>query len=297
MRVVRTAALAAGTATAVLFGLVVAQGRRIREEIPRLPAADGPRRGRSPGAGPALRVAVLGDSTGAGVGLADIRDSLAPQLAEALAVRTGRDVHWRLAARPGATARQAHADLLPELDDAGWRPDLVVLSLGVNDVTALRPPAAWRRDTTALVSAVRHRFGAVPTLAAGLPPFSRFPTLPNPLRTMLAAYAALLDRIYAAVLQAANGRHVAVSPRLIDGAGFFASDGFHPSAVGVRKWAELLADAAVDRWAWATAPARQGGTTPARRSDATEAQKLKVQPNAGQPITESTANPTNNAIR
>ncbi|ASO19988.1 lysophospholipase L1-like esterase [Actinoalloteichus hoggarensis] len=285
----RTLGLLAGTTAAVGLGAAVSQGRRIRREVPRLPEAAGPRRGRAPGAGPPLRMALLGDSTGAGVGVADIRDSLAPRLAESIAARTGRDVHWRLAARLGATARLAHAELLPELDDPGWRPDLVVLALGVNDVTALRSPATWRRDITALVDDVRRRLGDVPLLATGIPPFSRFPALPQPLRTLLAAYAGLLDRGYAAAIRSAEGHHIRVTPAVITGAGFFAADGFHPSVVGVHRWAELLADAAAARWAWNPAPDEPG--------EPVATQKANVQPKAGQPITESTASPTNNAIR
>jgi lysophospholipase L1-like esterase len=81
------------------------------------------------GAGPAVRLAVLGDSTAAGVGVARHRDALAGMLGAAVAGRTGRAVSWRAVARSGATSRTAR-DLVPGLVDGGWRPDVVVVVVG-----------------------------------------------------------------------------------------------------------------------------------------------------------------------
>ena len=62
-------------AKVALSPLLIWQGRQVRREAPRLPEATGPRLGlagmeRHSGAMPRLRVLIVGDSSGAGVGAA-----------------------------------------------------------------------------------------------------------------------------------------------------------------------------------------------------------------------------------
>ncbi|MEU8664107.1 GDSL-type esterase/lipase family protein, partial [Actinoplanes philippinensis] len=118
--------------------------------------AGGPRHGETPGPGPVLRLALLGDSSAAGFGAPDHATALAGQLATALGASLGRAVAWRVAARGGATARTV-TTLLPHLTDPGTgrRPDVVVIAVGVNDTTRLRRPAAFQRDVTRLITEVR----------------------------------------------------------------------------------------------------------------------------------------------
>ena len=53
-------------------------------------------------------------------------------LAAAVAAQTGREVSWRAVAR-GTTSRTAR-DLVPGLTGDHWRPDVVVVLIGVNDL-------------------------------------------------------------------------------------------------------------------------------------------------------------------
>lgn len=214
--------------------------------------AGGPLHGESPGPGPVLRLAVLGDSSAAGFGAPDHATALAGQLATALAAGLGRTVSWRVAARGGATARTVTA-LLPRLTDpaTGWRPDLVVVAVGVNDTTRLRRPAAFQRDITHLVTTLRATLATppapglsvpVPVLLSGLPPVHRFPVLPAPARWLFGSHARRLDRRLAAVAAELPGtHHLPVGDIPMDQPGLFASDGFHPAPPAYRIWAGLLA--------------------------------------------------------
>src|SRR5918998_1273279 len=74
-----------------LAPLLVAQGRRVRRTTPRLPEAPGDREGVT-GAGPALRLLVVGDSAAAGAGARDARGALG---APAAAGGRGGDVDRR----------------------------------------------------------------------------------------------------------------------------------------------------------------------------------------------------------
>ena len=219
----------------VLAPVLIYQGMVLRRRIPRLPEAADPA-GTCAGAGPAVRLAVLGDSTAAGVGAARHRDALAGMLGAAVAGRTGRAVSWRAVARSGATSRTAR-DLVPGLVDGGWRPDVVVVVVGVNDLKNLRRLRDWDRDVAALLAAIDERSGKVPVIICEMAPVSWFPALPQPMRAVMALRARAMDHV---LRRLAGDRHVPVDPQII-GNGFFAEDGFHPSSSGYRTWAGQLA--------------------------------------------------------
>jgi hypothetical protein len=83
--------------------------------------------------------------------------------------------------------------------EAAERFDVVVTSLGVNDVTGSRSLATWRRQQEQLVELLAARFGARLILLSGLPPMHRFPALPQPLRWYLGSRARDFDRVLAEV--------------------------------------------------------------------------------------------------
>jgi lysophospholipase L1-like esterase len=219
----------------VMAPVLIFQGMALRRRIPRLPEAADPA-GTAEGAAPAIRLAVFGDSTAAGVGAARHQDALGGMLGAAVAARTGRAVSWRAVARSGATSGTAR-DLVPRLVDGAWRPDIIVLLIGVNDLKNLRRLRDWDRDVPALLAAIDQRVGKVPVIVSGMAPVSRFPALPQPMRATMAVRARAMDGLLRRV---AGDRHVPVDPQII-GNGFFAEDGFHPSSSGYRAWADELA--------------------------------------------------------
>ena len=85
--------------------VLVAQGRRLRRDTPRLPDAASPWHGTVAGPRP-LSLLVLGDSTAAGVGADTQDDALPGHLGRELAARTGRGVQWRAIGENGADARE-----------------------------------------------------------------------------------------------------------------------------------------------------------------------------------------------
>ncbi|HET7229768.1 MAG TPA: SGNH/GDSL hydrolase family protein [Longimicrobium sp.] len=211
-----------------LLPVLFAQGRGVRRRTPRLPDAAGPAEGVFPGAEPALRLLVLGESTVAGIGAATHQTALTGHVAAALAWRTGRAVRWRAAGRSGANARQAAelVDALP-IDPV----DAVVISLGVNDTLRLRPPRMWAADVARLIGLIRERVGPAPVLLSPVPPIHSFPALPQPLRAIFGARARLLDAALARLpARVPNVAHVPLwvnpAPHL------FCADGFHPSEEG-----------------------------------------------------------------
>ncbi len=210
--------------------MVAVQGLQVRRTTPRLPEAAN-RTGRYGDAhGDALRVVLVGDSVAAGVGVEDHEHTMAGRLAALLHARTRRPVTWSVVARSGADAA-AVADLLG--DGAGLAgADVVVVSVGVNDVKDLRSDDAWRTGLHRLLGLVTTAAPNAAAMLVGLPPVERFPALPRPLSMLLGARACRLDRIgrdVAAEFSAVARLELSVDE--LDGIPEpFAADGFHPSA-------------------------------------------------------------------
>lgn len=217
--------------------LLAAQAVYVKRTTPRLPGAAGPADGVVEGAGEPFRLAVLGESTVDGVGAATHEEALTGCLARELA-KGGRAVRWQAVGRTGANARTVRAELAPLVEPA----DLVVIALGVNDTIELRTAAGYRRDLLALVVDLRRRLGPAAIVLAGVPPMARFPSLPRPLRDVLAARSAALDAAAAAVARVPGVTHVPMAPGLLDPAAF-APDRFHPGPAGYARWAQTLAGA------------------------------------------------------
>lgn len=216
--------------------LLLAQGRRVRRTTPVLPEPPGAREGEA-GEGPLLRLLVLGDSAGAGVGAASQEEALTGRIVAGLRGRFR--VQYRLVARTGATT----ASTIRQLERAEpFATDAVVTSLGVNDVTGDVGVARFLALQARLHALLRDRFGARLVLATGIPPMDRFPALPQPLRWYLGARARELDWALAAALPDGRGSEYLAIPGGLEPS-HMASDGFHPGPAIHAAWAA----AAVDR--------------------------------------------------
>ena len=225
------------TAKLLLSPVLVAQALATRARLPRLPEAAGQREGET-GRGPLLRLLMLGDSSAAGVGVAQQQQALAGHLPAALARQAGVRVRWRLVARSGINSAQC----LALLEDSGpVEADVAVVVLGVNDVVDQVPSrrAVAARETIA--NRLRNAHGVAHVVFAPLPPVHRFPGLPQPLRWVAGADARRHD---AAVAEWARSRpdvsHVPIELPL--NTAVMAADGFHPGAPVYRVCGVALAE-------------------------------------------------------
>lgn len=208
-----------------------------RRNALRLPPARGPLNGVA-GAdlpGEPLRLLVLGESTVVGVGVDELHAALVGQLAAALAARSGRPVAWRACGENGITAAQAHERLLPQVLDQPF--DLALLVFGVNDTTHLTSLPRWEAALGGMAQALAVRGARV--VFSSVPPLQHFTALPWLLRRLLGMRAALLDaRLRRLAARQGAGHHTV---ELEFSADYLARDGYHPSALGYRVWAEGLA--------------------------------------------------------
>lgn len=220
-----------------LLPVTAVQGLWLRRRATRLPGAAGARQGVI-GTGEDCHLLALGDSIIDGVGTSRVEASLPVQFAAQLAEAAGRRVHWRIEGRSGHAIR----DVIERLEAVQHAApvDLVLLSVGVNDVTSLSSTRYWRRSVRSLLENIRARWPEARILFAGLPPMASFPLPPQPLRFALGLRAATLDRIARTVIASHPGAlHVAT--RIDPAHHEFCEDGFHPAPESCTLWAKELA--------------------------------------------------------
>jgi lysophospholipase L1-like esterase len=220
----------------LLSPLLIVQAVMTRRRAPVLPEAAGDRRGVF-GRGPVLRVLIVGDSSGAGVGV-DTQDiALAGHLTRTLAEAASAEVHWHLVAKSGITSAQALELVRQEKPGPA---DVAVVVLGVNDVIDQVPSHRAVQHREALADWLLAHTGVKHVAFAPLPPVHQFPLLPQPLRWIMGSDARRHDQAMAR--WAATRRdvaHVPIDLRL--DASCMASDGFHPGEPVYRACGEALA--------------------------------------------------------
>ena len=217
--------------------LAAAQGLWLKRTAVRLPEASGARTGIS-GSGANLHLLALGDSIIAGVGTGSIEYSLPVQFADALAVTRKCSVCWHIDGANGADI----SDLRESITRLPWEQlaDVILISIGVNDVTGLSSANNWQDQVKHLVFELREKWPHAKVIFAGLPPMGQFPLPPQPLRFTLGYRAATLDSMAANIIAGQNGmQHIPTDINPL--AQEFCEDGFHPSGESCAFWASVLA--------------------------------------------------------
>ena len=217
----------------VLGPLLWLQGKYVRRVTPQLPEPTGAREGTT-GQGPTLRLLIAGDSAAAGVGASSQDEALCGRLVGYL--RPHFTVEWRLVAVNGLDS-PGLGKLLEETPAEKF--DVVVVSIGVNDVTNLRSPSQWLQWQDRLAKVVHMRFGPRLLIHSALPPMHAFTALPQPLRWFMGRWALEMNRQLEVALSAQTKRklHWPLSEAV---SGDLAVDGFHPGPLGYALWAETL---------------------------------------------------------
>jgi lysophospholipase L1-like esterase len=220
----------------LLAPLLVTQAVLTRRRAPLLPEAAGDRRGTF-GRGPVLRVLIVGDSSGAGVGVPTQDLALAGHLTRTLAEAAQAEVRWHLIARTGITSGQALALVKAEQPEPA---DVAVVVLGVNDVIDQVPAQRAVQHRAALADWLIAHAGVRHVVFAPLPPVHQFPLLPQPLRWIMGRDARRHDEALARwAATRPDVSHVPIDIRL--DASCMASDGFHPGEPVYRACGEALA--------------------------------------------------------
>lgn len=244
-RLAEAAALGGGGASllgASFYGLLRAEALFARKVIGtfdgRVPDATGwYGRGRP---GPAIRLALLGDSSAAGYGVSTVEDTPGAMLASGVAARAGRRVHLQALCVVGARSE----DLAAQVDVVvATGADAAVILIGANDVTHQVGPSKSARILARAVGRLRE--AGVEVVVGTCPDLGTVRPIPQPLRQVARAWSRRLAAAQTIAAVEAGGRSISLGSILgpeFDAAPavLFGPDKFHPSAAGYRELARVL---------------------------------------------------------
>lgn len=220
------------TATLALFPALLIQGNRVKKNTIRLSEAEGARDGIT-GQGQTLTLLILGDSAAAGVGVAHQNDALLGAVVSAL--QHQYQVHWRLEAQSGDTTSQVIQKTQKMVNQ---KYDVVVTSVGVNDVTRLMSARTWIKQQQQFYQLIQAKFQPELIIATGVPPMHLFPALPNPLSWLFGQYAKQMNlQLEKMVSKQKDMQWIEYDIQKYQSMNLeMAKDGFHPSKEIYQIW-------------------------------------------------------------
>jgi lysophospholipase L1-like esterase len=190
--------------------------------------------------GPAIKIALLGDSSAAGYGVARVEETPGALLASGVAERADRRVYLREFAAVGARS----SDLEGQVDRARpIEPDVAVILIGANDVTHLVPPA---RSVGHLADAVRLlRDAGVRVVVGTCPDLGTVKPIAPPLKQLARQWSRRVAAAQTIAVIEGGGRTVSLGSILgpefaAAPAVLFGPDQFHPSVAGYRSLVAVL---------------------------------------------------------
>jgi len=225
-----------------LYGVLTAEARLARKAI-------GNAQGETPDAtgwygkgrpGPAIKIALLGDSSAAGYGVTEVEQTPGAHLASGLVEGADRRVYLREFASVGAQSRDLDDQISRALP---MEPDVAVILIGANDVThTVRPSESVRL----LQQGVRRlRDADIEVVVGTCPDLGTIEPIAPPLRQIARAWSRRLAAAQTIAVVEAGGTSVslasilgpefAASPKVL-----FGPDQFHPSADGYSSLAAVL---------------------------------------------------------
>jgi lysophospholipase L1-like esterase len=227
---------------ASLYGILTAEAKLARKAIGNAigtpPDATGwYGKGRS---GPALKVALLGDSSAAGYGVHKVEETPGAHLASGLAEGADRRVYLREFAAVGAQTSDLDAQITRALP---MEPHVAVILIGANDVTHRVLPSESVRLLE--VGVRRLREAGVEVVVGTCPDLGTVEPIAPPLRQVARAWSRRLAAAQTIAVVEAGGRSVSLGSILgpefaASPAVLFGPDQFHPSAAGYSSLAAVL---------------------------------------------------------
>jgi lysophospholipase L1-like esterase len=212
---------------------------------------------------PPIRIAMLGDSLAAGYGAYRDRDTPGAQIAISISEAARRPVHLTSGAVVGAES----VELPNQLEALGrGRPELAIVIIGANDVTARVKPdeAVPHLEQTVL----RLRAAGAEVVVGTCPDLGTIRPLAQPLRAYARRVSRNLARAQTVAVVRAGGRAVSLGdllgPLFMSNQHYFSEDRFHPSAAGYAEAARALAPSCLDALGLGTR-ARSASTFTTRR--------------------------------
>ncbi|WP_407307130.1 SGNH/GDSL hydrolase family protein [Acinetobacter sp.] len=224
--------------TIALIPSLIIQGNAVKKNTLRLPEPEGNRQGTA-GKGKVLSILILGDSAAAGVGVGIQEDALLGAVLSQL--KDQYQISYMLEAKTGYATGQ----LIKTTKRMSARHfDVVITSVGVNDITKLTPPKNWIKKQQQLYAEINQKFTPELIIASGVPPMNMFPALPNPLAWLFGQYAKAMNEVLDKFVQGQiNMQWIEYDLEQFKVLNLeMAEDGFHPSKEIYTLWGQQMAD-------------------------------------------------------
>ena len=208
-----------------------------QKNTPRLAEPEGERIGQK-GVGKSLALLILGDSAAAGVGVNVQDDALLGSILKELSSEFS--IQFYLHATTGFTTDQV-IQSIQTLDTQHF--DVIITSVGVNDITKFTSPQAWIAKQKQLYHILKHKFSPQLTISSGVPPMDQFPALPNPLAWLFGQYAKAMNlELGQFVAQQNQMEWIEYDLKKFLALNLvMAEDGFHPSKEIYQFWGKQVA--------------------------------------------------------
>ena len=221
----------------VFFPLLWFQGMRLKKEVLRLPTPEDRPYGICTGKDKDFNILGLGESPMAGVGIPKHSLTLTGLTAVRLNELLGCNVNWKILAESGLTLKNLNKLIREQSDENA---DLVLVSMGGNDVFQLTPPWIWKNNINTCVKLLFQNYKKPLILFSPVPPVGRFPAIPNPLRFAFGFWEFLLQASLANTINSMDNSYL-LDERFPDGTEYYLEDGIHPSPLAYDPWSEKLA--------------------------------------------------------
>ena len=221
----------------VFSPLLWCQGVWLKREVPRLPTPGDRPFGICKGKDKEFNILGLGESPMAGVGIAKHAFTLTGLTAVKLNKLLGCSVNWKIRAESGLNLKNLIKIIKEQLDENA---DLVLVSMGGNDVFQLTPPWIWKNNIDTCVKLLFQNDNKPLILFCPVPPVVRFPAIPIPLKIAFGFWEILLQASLAQTINSMDNAYL-LDGRFPDGKEYYLEDGIHPSSLAYDPWSEKLA--------------------------------------------------------
>ena len=223
--------------TIALIPALFLQGKHVKKKTPKLFEPHGIREGQI-GEGKSLSILIVGDSAAAGVGVENQNEALSGAILNEL--KDEYSINWKLHAKSGHSTPKV-IQHISYLENKHY--DVVVTSVGVNDVVTFMEPQSWIDKQHKLYQFIDDKFSPSLIIAAGVPPMHLFPALPNPLAWLFGLYATSMnDKLEKFVENRSNMQWIKYDIERYQALNLeMATDGFHPSKEVYALWGQQVA--------------------------------------------------------
>lgn len=192
--------------------------------------------------GKALTYVVLGDSTAAGQG-AKYSKGIAMQSATHLSEKY--TVTLTNFSFSGAKVSDVLSKQLPKLEQI--TPDLVLISVGANDVTHITSLSTLEENLGRIVTELRKINCDVKIVLTGSPAMETTRLFAQPLRFVSGLQGRRVNNVFDSVIEKYDLTHAPIAlktkPYFLKDDSLFSSDRFHPNEKGYAVWSEVINEA------------------------------------------------------